>query len=99
MVSPGNGPPACPGSRRAVPLQEQMMASFVLAVVLALTALPLLAGWAAATWRGAHGAPQDAAWFVGGILVAAALVWWRRPNWLVHTFVHESCHAVACLVT
>ncbi|MBA3687169.1 MAG: M50 family metallopeptidase [Planctomycetes bacterium] len=75
------------------------MASFVLAVVLALTALPLLAAWAHDTWRGAHGWPQDPVWFLAGLGGAAALVWWRRPNWLVHTFVHESCHAVACLLT
>lgn len=40
-------------------------------------------------------APPPHPWALGlGAALGSALVWWRRPNWLVHTLIHESCHAL-----
>ena len=67
----------------------------VIAGLLAFFALPWCVDyfWAAArnlTW------PHDGWWPVSGMLVAAGMVWWKRPSWLVHTILHETCHALVC---
>lgn len=34
-----------------------------------------------------------------GLAVGGLLMFLRRPNLLLHTFVHEACHALLCLLT
>ncbi|TVR39345.1 MAG: hypothetical protein EA402_14790 [Planctomycetota bacterium] len=71
-----------------------------IAIALAFTLLP----WAAAvfmeTWIGRPRwlPQQDPWWVVGGLALAVPLVLWKRPNALVHTAIHELCHAILCLV-
>jgi len=72
--------------------------SLPLAALLAVAVLPLLATWVARIGLGLVGPPQDPAHLAAGAAVAAALVWWKQPNWLVHTTIHEACHALVCLV-
>ncbi len=65
-------------------------------VVLALTLLPWTGALLLEHLRQVHGAPWHP-WALGaGLAVAAALVWWRKPNWLIHTVIHEAAHAVVC---
>lgn len=33
-----------------------------------------------------------------GAGIGAALILWRKPNRLVHTLIHEACHAILCMV-
>lgn len=72
--------------------------SIPLAALLALTLVPWLALRVARTWLQLRGQPEDAFALATGVLLAAALVWWRRPNWLVHTLIHEACHALVATV-
>lgn len=72
--------------------------SIPLAVLIALGALPLLARWVAHVWQGLVGQPQDPTQLAAGVGLGALLVWWRRPNWLVHTTIHETCHALVCIL-
>jgi len=71
----------------------------VVAILLAITILPLCGAWLMDVWRALYWPPPDGAFLLVGLLLGAALVWWRRPNWLIHTFIHESCHALACWLT
>lgn len=72
--------------------------SIPLAALIALIALPLLGRWLAHLWLGLVGPPQDQAQLAAGVGFCALLVWWRRPNWLIHTTIHETCHALVCVL-
>lgn len=76
--------------------------------ILVRNGLGLIAGFFALPWclaellatveRHQHWPRQP--WAVGiGMGLGWALVFLRRPNWLFHTFVHEACHALLCLLT
>jgi hypothetical protein len=67
----------------------------VAALLLALLVPWLTRGLAAAV-AGTHGWPQDPWHLAAGLALGAALAWWKRPNWLLHTWLHESCHALMC---
>jgi hypothetical protein len=78
-----------------------MVLSWVVAGVLAVVGLPWCAqvlGW---SWRhhvatAPQGLPQDP-WAVAlGAGAALALVWWKKPNWFLHTLIHEAGHALMC---
>ena len=72
--------------------------SIPLAALIALLGLPLLARWVAQIWMGLVGQPQDSTQLLAGVGLGALLVWWRRPNWLIHTIIHETCHALVALL-
>jgi hypothetical protein len=42
-------------------------------------------------------APEDPIWLALGLLLGLALIFFKRPNWLLHTALHEACHWLACL--
>lgn len=42
--------------------------------------------------------PPDAAATIGGAGLGVLFILWRRPNWFIHTAVHELCHLVVCLL-
>lgn len=67
-------------------------------VVLAVVALPWCVHLLTTSIALAHGLPSHPWSLASGLLLGAGLVWWRKPNWLVHTFIHEACHAVLCIV-
>lgn len=75
--------------------------SWVVAVGLAVVALPWCVQVLAWTWQRdvipAHlHLPQDP-WAVGcGVIAASALMWWKKPNWFLHTLIHEASHALMC---
>lgn len=33
-----------------------------------------------------------------GLACGVALILWKKPNWLIHTLIHEACHAIACVL-
>ncbi len=73
--------------------------SLIVAIVVAVAVAPFVLDWAwAHAVRTVVNEPQDMwALVIGGVL-GAVLVIWRAPSWFWHTWVHEHCHLVACLV-
>jgi len=70
----------------------------VIGIVLAIVALPWCFALLLQRAQLVHGTPFHPWALAAGVILAAALVWWRKPNWLVHTFIHEACHAMLCVV-
>ena len=70
--------------------------SLPLAIIFLLLLVPWLTHRLIAEIATAHGWPQDARALGLGLGLGLVLAWWKRPNWLLHTFVHESCHALMC---
>lgn len=80
---------------------------FLLAVGLAVGALPFCVDLLLWVLRGIQARaqgdwrlllPNDAVGIAVGAGLGAGWMLMKRPNWLFHTFIHELCHAVACLV-
>lgn len=72
-----------------------------LATPVALFALPWCWRLLQRTWNAsARGWPATAApdetWLLVGLGAGLLLVWWRRPNRLLHTALHEAAHAIVC---
>ncbi len=69
----------------------------VVAVLLALFVLPLIFNLvlqvASERWQRW---PEDPLPVAIGLVVGLALIFWRRPSGLLHTFLHELAHACAC---
>jgi len=70
----------------------------ILGILALLFVLPACATVTARVALGTHGPPAAGGALLIGVLLAAALVWWRRPNWLIHTAIHEACHALFCVL-
>lgn len=74
---------------------------WVVAGVLAVVALPWCAHVLAWTWqRHVMGAPRhlpEDPWAVAcGLAGAVALMCWKKPDWFLHTLIHEAGHALMC---
>jgi hypothetical protein len=76
--------------------------SLIIAVPLAIFGLP----WCATVMmdliatRILHAAdpyPEHPGAAVVGLIIGVALIAWKRPNWFIHTSIHEFCHLLACL--
>lgn len=75
------------------------------ALVRLLVAIALAAGlgpicfdvlhWVA---RGLRWPPPDVAATAGGAALGLLFILWRKPNWFIHTGVHELCHLIMCLL-
>lgn len=75
--------------------------SWVVAGVLAVVALPwcvqaLVWIWQRDVVPARFHLPQDPWSVVCGMVGALALMWWKKPNWFLHTLIHESSHALMC---
>lgn len=65
----------------------------IVAVALGLTLLPWSATGLASQLDARGWWPPHDPWSVLiGVGLAVPLVLWQRPNWFIHTFVHELCH-------
>ena len=76
--------------------------SLIVAVILGIFGLPWCAWVLHHTWsehilHARQPLPQDPLWVLCGALVGVALICWKRPNWFLHTIIHESCHALTCM--
>jgi hypothetical protein len=76
--------------------------SAVLAVALAIAALPwcwtLLRGaWQLAISQARAPWPADPVAIACGVVSGLCLMVWKRPNWFVHTAIHELCHLLMCM--
>jgi hypothetical protein len=70
----------------------------VIGILLGLAALPWCVDLLFDTLRTHRHLPQDP-WAVAiGAVLGLLVVFAGRPNWLVHTLIHELCHAVLCLI-
>ncbi|MFM2091454.1 MAG: Peptidase M50B-like, partial [Planctomycetota bacterium] len=71
---------------------------FLIGLVLGLTLLPACVWVAGRAVRAAPSPwPEDPLWLVAGVgigILFAAM----RPNWFLHTFLHECAHATACIL-
>jgi hypothetical protein len=77
--------------------------SLVVAVLLAVFALPwcwlqLRHQWLLHIANARDPFPDDPMSVAIGLLVGCALVWWKRPNWFIHTTIHELCHLLMCML-
>jgi hypothetical protein len=75
------------------------MIRWLIAAIMVVTVVPWSAQLVLDTWR--HFQVGDIAhqlWIAGGFVAGILWIIWRRPNWLIHTFIHEACHALACLL-
>ena len=73
---------------------------WITAGVLAVTLLPWAFYVLVDVWRGKGNLlpQQDPAAIGVGALIGLVLVFWKRPNAFIHTFIHEACHAILCLL-
>jgi hypothetical protein len=42
--------------------------------------------------------PEEALPMACGLAAGLLVIFLKRPNWLLHTLVHEACHGLACLL-
>jgi len=66
-----------------------------LAGVMALPLAWLTLQWA---WKTSTGQPVDDGALVIGLLVGILFLCWRRPNLMLHTWLHETAHALMCVL-
>jgi hypothetical protein len=71
---------------------------WLVAVTLAVGLGPIcfdLLQWAG---KGLRWPPPDAPALIGGAGAGVLFLLWKKPNWFIHTAVHELCHLVVCLL-
>ena len=71
---------------------------FLVGLLIGLAALPLCVDLLIAVVQARRHLPPDPLALAGGLLLGAVLGFWRRPNELLHTLLHEAAHALACVV-
>jgi hypothetical protein len=76
--------------------------SAAIATVLACTALPwcwtvLHQAWRLAIIQAREPWPADPFAVGCGVAAGVGLMVWKRPNWFVHTAIHELCHLLMCM--
>lgn len=50
------------------------------------------------SWQHRLFQPADGLAILIGLFAGVVLMFWKKPNWLIHTLIHESAHALACLL-
>lgn len=60
--------------------------------------VPWCWGLLARTVQGIAGPPPEEYALFAGLMLGLVLAFWRRPNLLLHTWLHESAHALMCLL-
>jgi hypothetical protein len=81
-------------ARRVLGALVRLLIAIALAIGLGPICFDVL-HWAA---RGLVWPLPDAAATVGGGGLGLLFMLWRKPNWFIHTAVHELCHLIMCLV-
>ena len=49
-------------------------------------------------WGEVSGSPPEEYALFAGLMLGLVLAFWRRPNLFLHTWLHESAHALMCLL-
>lgn len=72
------------------------VARWLVAAALAAGAGPIC--WDILVWaaRGVRWPPPEAPAVLGGAVAGILFILWRKPNWFIHTAVHEFCHLTVC---
>jgi hypothetical protein len=75
-----------------------MTVRLVLAALLAIFAVP--AAWDLLVWvvQARQRLPPVPWAIASGVVLGGLVSAWRKPDWLLHTLIHETCHAVTCVV-
>ena len=78
-----------------------VLVQWALAVAMAMFLVPWVGMWFGDILRAVveDGLPAYPLPLGIGLGVGFAFARWRRPNWFVHTFVHETAHALVCVLT
>ena len=71
---------------------------WVIALVIFCSVLPWSVHLLEQTWQQRNFMPTHGLAVLSGLFLGIALVFWKKPNWLIHTLIHESAHAIACLM-
>ena len=71
---------------------------WIIALIICCTVLPWSVHLLDQTWQQRHFVPTHGLAVLSGLFLGIALVFWKKPNWLIHTLIHESAHALACLL-
>lgn len=71
---------------------------FVLAVLFAIVVVPMCLDTLLRTIEPRRHVPEDPLWMAAGLMLGVVLIFVKRPNWLLHTMIHEACHFLACLL-
>ncbi len=71
---------------------------FVLALVFAIVVVPLCLDTLLRTIEPRRHVPEDPLWMATGLMLGVVLIFVKRPNWLLHTMIHEACHLLACVI-
>ncbi len=79
------------------------LVSLAAAIPLAIIGLPwcwyaLAHQWSKRVAGGMGPWPEHAPVVIAGACLGIALALWKRPNWFLHTAIHELCHLIACLL-
>lgn len=78
------------------------VARLVFDVVVGGAAWVLLVPWCwgvlTRRWGEVTGPPPEEHALFAGLMVGLVLAFWRRPNLFLHTWLHESAHALMCLL-
>lgn len=74
------------------------MVRLLLALLAGLLVVPLCVDVLLRTIAVRRHAPEDPIWVAAGLIGGVVLIFTRRPNWLVHTILHETCHLLACVL-
>jgi hypothetical protein len=78
------------------------VARLVLDVVVGGAAWALLVPWCwgvlVRRWGEVTGPPPEEYALFAGLMLGLILAFWRRPNLLMHTWLHETAHALMCVL-
>ena len=70
---------------------------WLIAAVIVCTVLPWSLHILSNNWDQHYFLPRDGIAVIVGAALGVLLVFAKKPNWLIHTLIHESAHALACL--
>ncbi|NRA37769.1 MAG: M50 family metallopeptidase [Planctomycetes bacterium] len=71
---------------------------WVVAAIIVCVVFPYCLDTLASTWQRSSFIPSELVAVLAGSGLAIAMIFWKKPNWLIHTIIHESAHAIACFI-
>ena len=71
---------------------------WVIAAIILCSVLPWSFHILQQSWDGRYFLPRDGLAVLIGIALGIGLIFLKKPNWLIHTLIHETAHVIACLL-